>query len=29
MRSREYFEAIVANAPPRYADGVRQRYLSA
>ncbi|HEU5101497.1 MAG TPA: hypothetical protein VFU22_20885 [Roseiflexaceae bacterium] len=28
MRSREYFEAIAANAPQRYADSVAKHYLS-
>jgi hypothetical protein len=28
MRSKEYFEAIVANGPPRYASIVRKKYLT-
>jgi hypothetical protein len=28
MRSREYFEAIVANGPPRYASMVKKKYLT-
>jgi hypothetical protein len=28
MRSREYFEAVAENAPQKYAEKVRKRYLS-
>jgi hypothetical protein len=28
MRSKEYFEAIVANGPPRYAGMVKKKYLT-